>query len=90
MATKQALEQQQERYSALQAEHSHLLEQHQQSKQLVTQLEYDLSLVRPLLPTSDVSVTCFVKKTTVVQFLMGENIERFGTKVAMHQKFPFQ
>lgn len=56
-STKQILEQQQERYGALQAEHSQLLEQHQHNKQLIVQLESDLSLVRPLLPASDVSVT---------------------------------
>lgn len=67
--TKQALEQQQERYSALQAEHSQLLEQHQQNKQLITQLESDLSLVRPLLPTGDVSVTCCVKTNVIVASL---------------------
>ena len=60
MTTKQMLEQQQERYGALQAEHSQLLEQVQRNKQLITQLESDLSLVRPLLPTGDVSVTSFV------------------------------
>lgn len=62
MAAKQTLEQQQERYGALQTEHSQLLERHQQNKKLITQLESDLSLVRPLLPTGDVSVTCFVCK----------------------------
>lgn len=66
MATKQTLEQQQERYGALQAEHSQLLEQVQQNKQLITQLESDLSLVRPLLPTGDVSVNCFVMTTVIV------------------------
>ena len=57
MATKQALEQQQERYGALQAEHSQLLDHHQQNNLLIAQLESDLSLVRPLIPSSDVSVT---------------------------------
>jgi len=59
MAAKQMLEQQQERYVALQAEHSQLLERHQQNKQLIIQLESDLSLVRPLLPTGDVSYHLF-------------------------------
>ena len=66
MAVKQTLEQQQERYSALQAEHSQLSEHHQQSKQLITQLESDLSLVRPLLPTGDVSVTCYVMTIVII------------------------
>jgi len=56
-ATKQLLGQQQERYGALQAEHSQLLERYHQSEKLVSQLESDLSLVRPLLPPRDVSVS---------------------------------
>ncbi|XP_065890443.1 protein CASP-like [Dysidea avara] len=52
-ATKQLLGQQQERYSALQAEHSQLSERYHQSEKLVSQLESDLSLVRPLLPPRD-------------------------------------
>jgi len=55
-ATKQLLGQQQERYGALQAEHSQVLERYHQSEKLVSQLESDLSLVRPLLPPRDVSV----------------------------------
>ena len=72
---KQALEQQQERYGALQTEHSQLLEHHQQNKQLITQLEADLSMVRPLLPTGDVSVTHYVK--TIATSILTERCQLY-------------
>ena len=76
-AAKQLLGQQQERYGALQAEHSQLLERHHQSEKLVSQLEADLLLVRPLLPSRDVSVSlmldacCLSSSCRVIWMFLG-------------------
>ena len=81
-ATKQLLGQQQERYSALQAEHSQLSERYHQSEKLVSQLESDLSLVRPLLPPRDVSVSQILGvfiyfACRVIQMLLGPPLKNY-------------